>query len=92
MQFSLRLLFHSISPALSLSLSPILFLSQTLIPTRLPAPSSPNYLSLGLPSYLSATGNGFFPNPGGWRGVLTVPNKEVTVWILQKYKEEKEDR
>lgn len=37
---------------------------------------------------ISATGNGFLPDPGGWKGVLTVPDKEVTVWILPKYKEE----
>lgn len=54
--------------------------SPTLISNPVSAtPSSPSYLSLCLLFYLSAAGNGFFPDPGGWRGVLTVPNKEVTV-------------
>lgn len=101
------LLFHCLSQTpfllftsffLNLRFLPLsLFLSPTLIP-NLPSAASPlqSYLSLclsrSLSLYLSATGNGFFPNPRGWRGVLTVPNKEVTVWILQKYKEEKEGR
>lgn len=34
-------------------------------------------LSLCLPFYLSATGNGFFPDPGGWNGILSQTKRSL---------------
>lgn len=34
-------------------------------------------LSCCLPFYLSATGNGFFPDPGGWNGILSQTKRSL---------------
>lgn len=55
------------------------FLSVSTLPLSAPLSISPLQEMVSFPA-------------GGWRRVHTVPNKEVSVWILQKYREEKEGR
>ncbi len=76
-----------------LSTHPFLtFPSPLLSPSPNPIPLS-TPLSISFPqemvSFPKKGGGGV---DGGWKGVHTVPNKEVSVWILQKFREEKEGR
>lgn len=75
----LLLAIYSYPVSLRTSLSHPPFLSASTLPLSAPLSISPLQEMVSFPA-------------GGWRRVHTVPNKEVSVWILQKYREEKEGR